>query len=192
MRQQCRLTAGCYWERTLVPSTLINSGGWLPRGKMAAVLTYTSHWTAHLRRYLVSYFHRTALPTPAKEKGNYISMDAWKRKLWCHRPPTSWGTLELRCVVVLFIYFVFFYYFCSFTAPLINWNTNCTWLDARRLDALHFFCGEPVPHSGLEYILQRFDSSMRFSNESVFTEIFLKSIKGKLRGKDCFCLCGGA
>ena len=51
----------------------------------------------------------------------------------------------------------------------------------RRLDAL-FFCGEPAPHSGLEYILQRFYSLMRFRNESVFTEIFLKRIKGQRWG----------
>ena len=41
------------------------------------------------------------------------------------------------------------------------------------------FCGEPAPHSGLEYVLQRFYSSMRFRNESVFMEIFLKRIKEK-------------
>ena len=29
-----------------------------------------------------------------------------------------------------------------------------------------FFCGEPVPHSGLEYVLQRFYSLMHFRNES--------------------------
>ena len=40
-----------------------------------------------------------------------------------------------------------------------------------------FFCGEPAPHSGLEYILPCFYSLMRFRNESVFTEIFLKHIK---------------
>ena len=55
----------------------------------------------------------------------------------------------------------------------------------RRLDALHFFCEEPAPHSGLEYILQRFFSLMHFRNEFVFTEIFLK--RG---GKDSFRLCG--
>ena len=50
-----------------------------------------------------------------------------------------------------------------------------------------FFCGE---HSGLKYALQRFCSSMSFCNESVFTEISLKRIKGKWRGKDCFHPCG--
>ena len=35
-----------------------------------------------------------------------------------------------------------------------------------------FFDGEPAPHSGLEYVPQRFYSYMRFRNESVFTEIF--------------------
>ena len=49
-----------------------------------------------------------------------------------------------------------------------------------------FLCGEPAPHSGLEYILQCFYGSMCFHNESVFTEVFLKCIKGKRRGKDSF------
>ena len=40
-------------------------------------------------------------------------------------------------------------------------------------------CGEPEPHSGRAYVLKRFYSSMRFPKESVFTEIFLKRIKGK-------------
>ena len=42
-----------------------------------------------------------------------------------------------------------------------------------------FYCGEPVPHSGLNYVLQCFYSSIGFRNKSVFTEIFLKLIKGK-------------
>ena len=50
-----------------------------------------------------------------------------------------------------------------------------------------FFGGEPAPHSGLEYVLQRFYSSTRFRYESVFTEIFLKRIKGKRVG---FAPCG--
>ena len=47
-------------------------------------------------------------------------------------------------------------------------------LYARRLDALHFFS---VENQRLEYLLQRFYSSMRFRNESVCTEIFLNRIK---------------
>ena len=47
-----------------------------------------------------------------------------------------------------------------------------------------------MPHSGLNYVLQRFYSLMHFRNESVVTEIFLKCIKGKRREKDCFRLCG--
>ena len=45
----------------------------------------------------------------------------------------------------------------------------------------------------LEYVqlgLQRFYTKMRFRNESVFTEIFLKRIKGKWRGKYRFRPCG--
>ena len=39
-------------------------------------------------------------------------------------------------------------------------------------------------------LLHRFYSWIRFRHESIFTEIFLKLIKGKLRGKDCFRPCG--
>ena len=47
------------WERVSAPSDLhsfIHSGGWLSRGKMAAALTHTFHWTAQLRQYLVSIY----------------------------------------------------------------------------------------------------------------------------------------
>ena len=47
-----------------------------------------------------------------------------------------------------------------------------------------------VENQRLEYVLQHFSSSMRFYNESVFTEIFLKRIKEKQRGKDSFHPCG--
>ena len=49
---------------------------------------------------------------------------------------------------------------------------------------------KPAPHSGLDYVLQSFYSDMRFCNESVFMEKFLKRIKGKQRGKDSFRPCG--
>ena len=38
-----------------------------------------------------------------------------------------------------------------------------------RLTRSTFVCGEPAPHSALEYVLQRFYSLMHFHNESVFT-----------------------
>ena len=40
-----------------------------------------------------------------------------------------------------------------------------------------FFCGEPAPHSGPEYVLQRFYGS------TVFREIFPKRIIGERRGR---------
>ena len=55
-----------------------------------------------------------------------------------------------------------------------------------------FFGGEPAPHRGLEYVLQRFYSSMRFRNESVFTRIFLKRSQGKRREKIVFTHVDGA
>ncbi|CAL8262830.1 unnamed protein product [Arctogadus glacialis] len=51
------------------------------------------------------------------------------------------------------------------------------------LDVLHFFFEE---NQRLEYGLQRFYSSMCFSNGSVFTEIFLKRTEGKRRGERFF------
>ena len=48
--------------------------------------------------------------------------------------------------------------------------------DARRFDALHFFCGEPAPHSGFEYVLQRFYSLMRFSQQGIFARVNRASI----------------
>ena len=55
-----------------------------------------------------------------------------------------------------------------------------------------FFGGEAAPHTGLECVPQRSYSLMRFHNDSVFLEIFLKRCQGKRRGKDSVCWCGRA
>ena len=53
-------------------------------------------------------------------------------------------------------------------------------LDARRFDALHFFFVENKSHTvSLNMYYSVSTASMHFRNESVFTELFLKRIRGK-------------
>ena len=54
---------------------------------------------------------------------------------------------------------------------------------------LLFLGGEPVPHIGLEYVLQLFYSC--FCNESICTEKSLKRCLGKRRGKIVFARVDG-
>ena len=113
----------------------------------------------------------------------------------------AWSDVRVALKVTGF----FLYYFCSFKySPLVNLITNCTLksisTQSKRLNNYYLLLDLNVfiQRAGwmraglmrsdffveikhLEYLLQHFWSSMRFCNESIFMEIFIK---------DCFCPCG--